>query len=288
MSYPKISIITPCYNKADFLEEAIQSVLQQDYSNLEFIIIDGGSTDGSVEIIKKYEDQLAYWESEKDRGQCHAMNKGLAKATGEILSILNADDVYNLGVFRGVGGAFQKFTYPTILLGNIDIADVNLSVRSTRKPCTSFSELIQLQRFKMPNNPVGYFYHRKIHDKIGGFNEEERYAMDYDFLLKAFQICTIEKEEKSFGKFRYDVNSLTYNHTLQDKFYLHKKALKEVQKRGKKYGVILWWAERLARRANKFDKSDSATFYHPLYRFYTKMLLMLDTHLNRLSKKNEI
>jgi len=96
--YPKISIITPSFNQGKYLEETIFSVLGQNYPNLEYIIIDGGSTDNSVDIIKKYENQLTYWISEPDNGQSHAINKGFMKATGGILAWLNSDDMYLPGV----------------------------------------------------------------------------------------------------------------------------------------------------------------------------------------------
>ena len=93
-TYPKISVITPSYNQGIYIEETIQSVLNQNYPNLEYIIIDGGSNDSTVEVIKKYESKIDFWVSEKDKGQADAINRGFAKATGDILCWLNSDDYF--------------------------------------------------------------------------------------------------------------------------------------------------------------------------------------------------
>ena len=97
-----VSIVTPSFNQAEYIEAAINSVLSQDYQPLEYIVIDGGSTDGSVEILRRYADRLAYWVSEPDRGQAAAIDKGLRRARGEVLAYLNSDDIYLPGAVRAV------------------------------------------------------------------------------------------------------------------------------------------------------------------------------------------
>jgi glycosyltransferase involved in cell wall biosynthesis len=104
---PRISIVTPSFNQAPFLERTIRSVLDQGYPDLEYIIVDGGSTDGSVEIIQQYADRLTYWVSERDRGHAHAINKGFAHATGDVMAWINSDDMYVSGSFAAVGEIFS-------------------------------------------------------------------------------------------------------------------------------------------------------------------------------------
>src|SRR5438552_10674229 len=105
---PRISIVTPSFNQGQFIEETIRSVLDQNYPNLEYLGIDGGSTDQTIDIIRKYEPQLSYWVSEKDRGQVHAINKGLARAKGEIFGFFNSDELNKPGTFAAVGEYFEK------------------------------------------------------------------------------------------------------------------------------------------------------------------------------------
>jgi glycosyltransferase involved in cell wall biosynthesis len=117
---PVVTIVTPSYNQDQFLEQTIVSVLNQDYPRIEYLIIDGGSTDGSVEIIRRYENRLAFWVSESDRGQSHAVNKGLQRANGEILGWLNSDDVYCPGAVRAAVDFLELHPDVALMYGGAD------------------------------------------------------------------------------------------------------------------------------------------------------------------------
>ena len=116
--WPKISIVTPSYNQAEYLEQTIRSVLLQRYPNLEYIIMDGGSTDGSVEIIRKYQEWITFWTSEEDQGQTDAIQKGFSRSTGSILAWLNSDDIYFPGALVAMAQA-HLLSPRTVLLGKV-------------------------------------------------------------------------------------------------------------------------------------------------------------------------
>ena len=116
--HPRITIVTPSYNQAHFLEQTILSVIRQGYPNLEYIVIDGGSTDGSVDVLRKYEHAISYWISEPDQGPVDAINKGFRRATGSILAWLNADDLYQPGALEGVAAAFEADESADVVYGN--------------------------------------------------------------------------------------------------------------------------------------------------------------------------
>src|SRR5512139_1414374 len=127
-SLPLVSIITPSYNQARFLETTIRSVLDQDYPNLEYLIVDGGSTDGSREIIQRYSDRLAWWVSERDQGQTDAINKGFARARGEILAWLNSDDTYLPGAIQGAVDFLQDHPGVGMVYGDANLIDEQSNV----------------------------------------------------------------------------------------------------------------------------------------------------------------
>jgi len=185
--FPLVSIVTPSFNQAEFLERTIQSVLSQDYPNLEYIIIDGGSTDGSVEIIRKYENRLAYWVSEKDKGQTNAINKGFNRAKGEIFAWLNSDDIYEPGAIHAAVEALTSDPSLGFVYGDCNFIDSH--DRIIGKFDARQTDLKKLQRGYVHIPQQAFFFRGALWKKVGPLDESIYFAMDYDLWLRLARIA---------------------------------------------------------------------------------------------------
>jgi len=179
----KISIITICYNAAKTIEKTIQSVINQDYSDYEYIIIDGGSHDGTVDIVNKYKEKIAQFISEPDKGISDAFNKGLRLANGETIGILNSDDWYEPETFKIINSKLLDNKDRDYLVGAQKYWDKNGGNYIVR-PDQKYYKKIQ---YMMPRlNHPSSFFRKSVYESIGLFNLNYRYAMDYDLFLRAF------------------------------------------------------------------------------------------------------
>jgi|SRR5690554_5481368 len=179
---PKISIVIPSFNQGKFIERTLESIFQQAYRNLEVIIIDGGSDDETVDILKRYDDRLHYWESEPDRGQSHALNKGFQRATGEIFAWQNADDTYVDGAFNRVIAAFRADPAKKIVFGDyFTIDEHDREVERVHAFDFSLKHFI-FEGFHL--NSQATFWRKEVHQRFGEFDEELHRTMDYDMLLR--------------------------------------------------------------------------------------------------------
>lgn len=180
---PKITVVTPSYNQAQFLEQTILSVIGQQYPNLEYIIMDGGSTDGSIDIIKKYQQHFAHWQSEKDNGQGAAINAGFARATGDILCWINSDDMYLPGTLLKIGLIFSKINKPTIVFGNcLHFHQLNPKTRGS--DVVRGHELLDLELVDYIIQPSS-FWNRSTWDKVGAINEKYNFVFDWDWFIRS-------------------------------------------------------------------------------------------------------
>jgi glycosyltransferase involved in cell wall biosynthesis len=202
MIYPKMSIVTPSYNQARFLEETITSILDQNYPNLEYIIIDGGSSDGSVEIIKKYEKHLAYWVSEPDRGHGNALNKGFARATGEIMAWLNSDDKYFPGALCDIAEIFETFNDINWITGKTCQWDENGELSYEAYVYKNVYDFLigHYQWIQQEST----FWRRGLWEKAGGYiNEQYQLMVDGELWTRFFRFDDLWHVNRKLGGYRF-------------------------------------------------------------------------------------
>ncbi len=207
MNSPLVSIVTPSFNQARYLESTLRSVLDQDYPNLEYILVDGGSTDGSLDIIRRYSDRLAWWVSEKDRGQTDAINKGFAHAKGEILAWLNSDDTYEPNAVREAVAYLQEHPEVGMVYGDANFINENDTVVG-RFPAAQTSYR-RLRRGYVHIPQQSSFWRADLWRKVGPLDPAFYFAMDYDLWVRLAALAPIQYHPRVWANFRLHTGGKT-------------------------------------------------------------------------------
>lgn len=200
MTAPLISIITPSYNQAEYLEATIQSVLRQDYPSIEYMIVDGGSTDGSLGIIQKYVSRLAWWVSQRDSGQAEAINKGLARAQGEYVAWLNSDDLYLPGAISQAAAALRENPRAGLVFGDA----ITIDPRGERLNHLAFGDwgLAELLRFRIICQPA-VFMRRSVLERAGYLDPSYHYMLDHHLWLRMARLAPIAHVPQTWAAARH-------------------------------------------------------------------------------------
>ncbi len=206
---PLVTIVTPSYNQAPYLEETIRSVLSQDYPRIEYIIMDGGSSDGSAEIIRRYEDRLAHWESVKDKGQTDAINKGFALANGGILAWLNSDDVLYPGAVRSAVSYLTEHPDCGLVYGNCDFIDAEGKVIGRFNAKQTDYRRLRQGYVHIPQQAS--FWRADLWKQVGPLDDTIYFAMDYDLWLRLSKVSRVQylPETEPWAAFRLHADAKT-------------------------------------------------------------------------------
>jgi len=197
---PLVSIVTPSFNQARYLERSICSVLEQDHAHIEYIVIDGASKDGSVELIRNYADRLAYWVSEKDSGQAEAINKGLARASGEIAAWLNSDDYYLPKTISGVVKVFEENPEVVMVYGDmLAVNEQGQTINVLKYKQLSFEDLLCFQIIGQPS----VFFRRAALEKAGLLDASLHFLLDHHLWLRIAQQGKILHVPQTWSAARY-------------------------------------------------------------------------------------
>lgn len=204
---PKVSIVTPSYNQATFLESTILSVLEQDYPNIEYLIIDGGSSDGSIEVIRRYEDRVSFWMSEPDAGQTDAINTGFERASGQIFAYLNSDDLYRQGAVREAVDYLVSHPDMGMVYGDADYIDEDGEIIG-RFPASQ-TDYRRLRRGYVHIPQQATFFRAELWHQVGPLDPSFFFAMDYDLWVRIARLRKISYEPSTWAAFRLHGESKT-------------------------------------------------------------------------------
>jgi glycosyltransferase involved in cell wall biosynthesis len=210
VSVPKISIVTPSFNQGAYIEDALLSVKQQDYPSLEHIVMDGGSTDGTVDVLRQYAAKPGWehlhWVSEPDRGQTDALNKGFRQATGKVWAYLCADDFYAGGALNCIVQFFEAHPSVELIYGNcLFVDDLGHPLRLKKAVPFDSEKLTVANYIWQPT----VFFRPSVWEKVGTFNEDLEFAMDYEYWLRVSRKCAIKALEVHLANYRWQRNSKT-------------------------------------------------------------------------------
>jgi glycosyltransferase involved in cell wall biosynthesis len=197
---PKVSIVTPSFNQGQFLEAAIRSVLEQDYPNIEHLLVDGGSTDNSVEIIQRYADRLGWWVSEHDQGQTDAINKGFARAAGEIFAWLNSDDTYLPGAIVEAVAFLQAHPEAGMVYGDANLIDAQ--GQTIGKFPARQTDYRRLRRGSVHIPQQASFFRAELWRRVGPLDPTFYFAMDYDLWVRLAKLAPLHYHPRRWANFR--------------------------------------------------------------------------------------
>lgn len=255
---PLMTVITPSFNQASFLERTIRSVLLQGYPNLEYMVVDGGSTDGSREIIEKYAPWLAWWVSERDHGQVDAINKGLRRATGDWVGWQNSDDIFYPGALFRVARAAVRNGKSGLVVGNVNLIDEQDRVITDLRYVRPTYKSMLAEGMVMTNQAA--FWRRELHSELGWLDASYSCAFDYEWFLRIVQRTSALHIDQVLGALR--IHRSTKTTTLIQRCLEEKDRIQQ----GRELSKLQIWCYRTRRLALLLSRGHFFYVFRALFR----------------------